>query len=150
MAPGSFLQQSIAVQSYHVMKKKFACVGVFDKLCMHRRLHLCTHSSTDFEEKPQSKEFLSPPKPTANAKIHYHCGVIISGGGASQEASRYVSIHGGTRSLQKQKVEVGEALCTWRVLLTGYCGGHTVSRMAVYKRTACKHLLSKHLRQAHF
>lgn len=61
MAPGSFLQQSIAVQSYHVMKKKFACVEVFDKLCMHRRLHLCTHSRTDFEENLNQRNFFSLP-----------------------------------------------------------------------------------------
>lgn len=122
---------------------------VYGNLCTHRRLHLRTHAHTH-SGKPWWKRFVVPPETNHWCKIHYHRSIVIGGGGASQELQGNVSIHGGTRSLQKQKVKVGEASCTWRALLTGYCGGHTVSRMAAYKWTACKHLLSKHLRQAHF
>lgn len=117
----------------------------------HTHWHQCTHSHSHRNSVKTSIKTVKFPQPNQVLMVNplppqrrYRWRRGKSG------ASRYVSIHGGTRPLQKQTVEVGEALCTWRVLLTGYCDGHTVSRMAAYKWTACKHLLSKHLRQAHF
>lgn len=125
------------------MKKKFACVGVLTSSGLQRSVHaqpltpVHRDIQRNFNKKTKQnktkKQFAFPPITHRRCKIHYHQQRHYQRRRGKSGASRYVSIHGGTSSLQKQKVEVGEASCTWRVLLTGYCGGHTVSRMAVYK-----------------
>lgn len=89
--PGSFLQQSIAEQSYHVMKKKFACVGVLTSSGLQQSVHaqtstpVHTFAHTQTFSKTSIKAVCFPSQTNHKRKIHYHRSVIISGGGASQE-----------------------------------------------------------------
>ena len=71
--PGSFLQQSIAEQSYHVMKKKFACVGVLTSSGLQQSVQAQTftpvHTFTHRHSvKTSIKTVCFPSQPIANAK----------------------------------------------------------------------------------
>lgn len=77
-----------------------------------------------FRKSELNAEFPGPPK------THYFRRSIMSHGLCGSIKVPFSPQ--GYKFSPKTEGEVGAALGSQRVLLTGYCGGHTVSRMAAY------------------
>lgn len=70
--PSSFLPQSIAEQSFHVMTKKFVCVGVLTSSGLQQSMQAQTFTPVHtfphrHSVKPRRKMFAFPPQPITNA-----------------------------------------------------------------------------------
>lgn len=127
--PGGILQQRLAERKLARRAQTFSSNGRLDGLwsaTAPAHENTCAHVRTEVDDC-----LFSLPEPAANARpITASLSTAAGHSGGFKVTSQSTGV---CAPSAKQKAGVGEVLHTRRVLLTGYCGGHTVSRMAEYK-----------------